>query len=84
VKFEQVNVDMKNPDHEKRVSYKSYEAKPCTEEDFTHDEATEDGNIKLKHVWKKFKDHLILCPKIEDEDDLTLENDATSPKSKHF
>ena len=34
VKFEQVNVDMKNSDPKKKVEYKTYEAKPCTQKDF--------------------------------------------------
>jgi len=54
VKFEQVDVDMENADHEKRVEYKTFEAKPCSAEDFqAHTEG--EGKKKNKEVWEKFK-----------------------------
>jgi len=55
VKFEQVNVDMDNENHEKRVEYKTFEARPCTKEDFQADVEEVEAKKKNKEVWEKFK-----------------------------
>ena len=64
VKFEQVDVDMENPDHNKRVEYQTFEAKPCTAEDFDITSGTggeregedeKDEMKKKKEVWEKFQ-----------------------------
>ena len=45
---------MKNEDHEKKVEYKTYEAKPCTAEDF-ESEIEGEQKTKKKEVWEKFQ-----------------------------
>jgi len=46
---------MDNENHEKRVEYKTFEARPCTKEDFQADVEEVEAKKKNKEVWEKFK-----------------------------
>ena len=86
VYFEQMDINLNDPDESKRVVGKKFEAKSCTLDDWKAVAKDDEQWLKKSEdLWERYKDMpTTLCPKLEDREELILQNDFSMPERKHY